>query len=385
MYRITWTIKASKLCNLRCRYCYEWDELRNPARISLPDWAKIFRAIKRHNELQAARLGVKVQTQIVWHGGEPLLLPTDYMRGVLALQENILRREALNDGTYVNAIQSNLYRLTDDKLALLKEHNFQVGVSMDLAGGVRLAAGGQRTEARVAENMDRLARAGVPYGAIVVLAGHTAKHLRTIYDFMEELNISFRVLPLFEAPLNTPGAPFALSNEAMVAALNDLFLYWLERDFSVTVAPLKRYLQTALLRVNDLKSSPWRRREHGDGVLIVNTDGGLFQVIDAYEEDKALGNLFEQPIEEILTSPAYAASLDRNDVLEAAHCNGCDFAESCTHGPVFESRMSNPPGRRCAVAYHVQDFITQHLRHIGFDGRAFEELELREDAALAVA
>jgi len=385
MFRTTWTIKASKLCNLRCRYCYEWDELGDPARLSLADWEKIFRAIKRSTELQSRRLGIGVRAQIVWHGGEPLLLPEGYLHDVLRLQKTILGAGALADGTYSNAIQTNLYKLTDRKLAFLKEGGFHVGVSMDLAGGTRLTAGGRETEERVAENMDRLARAGIPYGAITVLAGHTAKHLRTIYDFMESLNISFRVLPLFAAPLNTPGAAFAISNEEMVAALNDLFLYWLERDFSITVAPLNHYLQTALLQINGLESTPWRRREHGDGVLIVNTDGSLYQVIDAYEEGKALGNLLHQPIEEILASRAYAASLDRNDALEAEHCGGCAFRQTCSHGPVFESRMANPPGGRCAVAYHVQEFITEHLRHIGFDGRALGELELREDAAFDAA
>jgi len=385
MLRTTWTIKASKLCNLRCRYCYEWNELGSPARLSLPEWAKIFQAIKTATELQSQRTGVPVKAQIVWHGGEPLLLPSDYMQAVLAMQESILGRAALEAGTYANAIQTNLYKLTDDKLDLLKQGEFHVGVSMDLSGGVRLAAGGQRTEARVAENMDRLARAGIPFGAITVLAGHTVKHLRAIYDFMEAQNLSFRVLPLFAAPLNTPGASFAVSNEEMAAALCDLFLYWMERDFSVTVAPLQRYLQTALMEVNGLQSTPWRRREHGDGVLVVNTDGGLYQVIDAYEEGKALGNLFEQPIEIILRSPAYAASLDRNDALEAEHCGPCFFRDTCTHGPVFESRMANTPDGRCAVAFLVQDFIADHLRHIGFDSGDLRELELREDGALAVA
>jgi hypothetical protein len=27
MWQVTWTVKATKLCNLRCRYCYEWPHL----------------------------------------------------------------------------------------------------------------------------------------------------------------------------------------------------------------------------------------------------------------------------------------------------------------------------------------------------------------------
>lgn len=383
MHRTTWTIKASKLCNLRCRYCYEWNELSNPQRLSLSDWEKIFRAIKRHNELQVERLQIEARADIVWHGGEPLLLPSDYLREVLALQAEILGREALDHGTFINAIQTNLYRLPEDKLLLLKEHGFQVGVSMDLAGGVRLSAGGRETEEEVAANMDRLAEAGIPFGAIVVLAGHTAKHLRAIYDFMEALNLSFRVLPLFPSPLNTAEASFALSSAEMVAALNDLFLYWMERDFSVTVAPLKHYLQTALMQINGLEGAPWRRRIHGDGVLIVNTDGNLYQVIDAYDEDYALGNIFEQSLDEILAAERYADSLDRCDAIEESHCRACPLTKTCNHGPVFESSLANPPGGRCAVAYDVQDFIVSHLRHIGFDASALRDLEAREEAFIA--
>lgn len=46
MWTMSWTVKVSKLCNLRCRYCYEWEGLANPARISLAEWAKILTAIK---------------------------------------------------------------------------------------------------------------------------------------------------------------------------------------------------------------------------------------------------------------------------------------------------------------------------------------------------
>ena len=41
---INWVVKASKLCNLRCRYCYEWNELAKPDRISLAQWEKLLLA-----------------------------------------------------------------------------------------------------------------------------------------------------------------------------------------------------------------------------------------------------------------------------------------------------------------------------------------------------
>jgi uncharacterized protein len=40
----TWVVKLSKLCNMRCSYCYEWNELGNPARMSPELWRQVLQA-----------------------------------------------------------------------------------------------------------------------------------------------------------------------------------------------------------------------------------------------------------------------------------------------------------------------------------------------------
>ena len=374
MVGLDWVIKASKLCNLRCRYCYEWNELGDPARIALADWEKLLLAVRDHHERQERRLGGPVRSRLVWHGGEPLALPLDYMEAVVALQHEILGGAALARGDYVNALQTNLYSLTEGKLGFLKRHGFRVGVSMDFVGGVRLTEGGAETEEKVAANMDRLAEAEVPFGAITVLARHTAPHLRQIYDFMEAIGVSFRVLPLFPSPLNTPEADFALAREAMIEALKDLFVHWLDRGCSVPVDPLEQYLENALLKMNGLDRGEWQRSLHGDSVLIVNTNGDLYQVIDAYQPGKSLGTLFRQPIGEILGSPASAASLERSGGLIERHCGGCPFNSVCNKAPLLESRIGQPEHGRCALGYSLQSFIEQHLRALGCDETFLAEL-----------
>ena len=374
MYRITWVVKASKLCDLRCRYCYEWNELGDPARIALEDWRRLLGAVRSYHALTVRRLGAPVESRIVWHGGEPLLLPSPYVRDVLALEHELFGQGSLESGELTNVIQTNLHALSDEKIGLLKDGGFAVGVSMDYAGGVRLSLSGRRTEERVAENIDRLRDAGINPGAITVLARHTRPHLGRIHDFFEAMGMSFRVLPLFPSPLNTPEASFALTASEMVEALNGLFVHWLDRGCRIPVDPLREYLKSALMRMTSLERDPWSRRTHGDGVLIVNTDGDLFQVIDAYEKEKALGNVFRQPLEEILASRAYSASLDRSDAVFAEHCVPCSFRGPCNGAPVFESTLANPRGGRCAIAFEVQRFIEGHLREAGLDERELERL-----------
>jgi uncharacterized protein len=80
MSAVTWIIKASKFCNLRCRYCYEWHELAQRKRISPEQWRKILQAARRYAELQRERFAEPASTRIVWHGGEPILLPMSYLK-----------------------------------------------------------------------------------------------------------------------------------------------------------------------------------------------------------------------------------------------------------------------------------------------------------------
>ena len=109
-------------------------------------------------------------------------------------------------------------------------------------------------------------------------------------------------------------------------------------------------------------------------MLIVNTDGGLYQVIDAYEPGKELGNVFQQPIGEILESEAYRASLERSDALVEARCGDCPYRAVCNKAPILESRIAHPETGRCAIGFAVQNRIEDHLRSLGHGEAYFAQL-----------
>ena len=372
MYTVEWVIKASKLCNLRCRYCYVWNELGDPQRVSLDEWRRILIAVRSYQQRLESRLKEEVQSRIVWHGGEPLLLSDAYIASVLALEEEVFGPGALERAELSNGIQTNLFALTSRKLDLLQGGRFRVGVSFDLVGGVRLDRHDRETESRVIANMERLAEVGVPFGAITVLAGHTRDHLPRIHDFFADLGVPLRILPVHSAPLNVPGAPFALSEQEAAEALCRLFVYWLDAGCQIPVVPLSEYLQTVLLRMSGLTRPPWNRRSHGDSVFLVNTDGNLFiyEESDAFHPSRALGNLFDQPIDEILESGRFRGSLDRSDARIAERCATCRFRGACDSRPLYQQCDPVPPERRCGIAYFIQTFIEEHLRATGFDEKA---------------
>ena len=96
---ITWRIKPTTLCNLRCRYCYEWDRLADGRRLALGDWVAIVGAANDHRASMERQLGRRVQLHLVVQGGEPFLLPDDYLRAVLDIC-----RQHLGDGTRLGVL-----------------------------------------------------------------------------------------------------------------------------------------------------------------------------------------------------------------------------------------------------------------------------------------
>lgn len=301
---------------------------------------------------------------------------------MLALEREILGTKVLARAEFRNALQTNLYAVSEAKLDLLAREGFYLGVSLDGVAGVRLDGRGEETECRVVDNLSRVLDKKIPVVAFVVLAGHTAPRLREIHDFYADLGLEFRLIPLFDAPLVTPTAPFALTNDDMVAALSDLFTHWMAAGCRIRVEPLWRYLLMVLRHLSGLERPTLDRRQLGETVLTVNTDGELYETHERYVPGQSLGNVFEQPIDEILASAAYRASLDRETALLARHCGRCRYRGACDGHPVLSAPHRWPEGP-CPIASRVCEFIEARLRADGVTESMLRR-ELR-DTSMATA
>src|SRR5215467_1760411 len=124
MKKLEWVVKASKFCNLRCAYCYEWDSLADPVRIPVEAWRRVLDAIRTYHLKLQQQLRKNVQSRLIWHGGEPLALPLSYLDEAMALQH-----EMLANLDHRILLQTNLFRLNSGMLDLLRRHNVGLGVS----------------------------------------------------------------------------------------------------------------------------------------------------------------------------------------------------------------------------------------------------------------
>lgn len=379
MWTASWVIKCSKLCDLRCSYCYEWEHLADSARIALAEWPKILRAIARYHEIQTARFGEPGRSHLHWHGGEPLLLPLSYVEAILELERDVFGEAALRDRTFRNFIQTNLVSLTPAKLDVLSRADFTIGLSFDVVPGCRVNVAGRDVRDRVRDNLRSLEERGLPVVGAVVLARHTLERLGEIYSFYRSRGIPFTIFPLAESPRGDARAEFTVTEGGILAALEALFGRVIEDRESVAIEPLQSCLETALLHLAGLERPPYDRRAWGDRVLIVETDGTLHTISDRNISDRGVGNVFNEPIDAILDSVAYAGSLDRDDLRRNRHCMGCEFRGACDSYPLFHEPYRDH-GTRCRTAHALTAHIAKLVREAGFTESAIREAALRQSA-----
>jgi uncharacterized protein len=363
-----WVVKTTKLCNLRCNYCYEWDSLSDPARMSLDVWGSALRAILEYSELAEDQLGLPIFSSIIWHGGEPLLLPPPYFESVLELQSKIFPDEWIKQGRVSNCIQTNLYAVSDGHLDILKQHDFKVGVSLDFVRGVRVTANGRITEERVQDNLSRLDARGIPYQLITVLAQHTASDVDRVFGEIRKLNVPTRLLPLFEGPASRDVRNVELSRSNMLDAMLRMFDLWLNAGMSPKIRPFDHAVETVVMKRLGLARPRQDRTKLANEVLVIDRDGSLSSA--AHRASWCIGNIAKTSIGDIISSDGYRAVVADESDLKRAVCGTCPFLGPCDTSPIascFDSFIL----RDCVIEKPFYTALEAQLEARGLLGTEF--------------
>ncbi|MEV0675117.1 radical SAM protein [Actinosynnema sp. NPDC050436] len=362
--RLQVVVKVSKFCNLRCRYCYEYDELGNRERIDPDRLHALFTSLHEHLTEVDARDGARTGVDFIWHGGEPLMLEPGYYRAAFADL-----RAVFGERTHRHVVQTNLTRLDDDRLALLRDEFDSIGVSFDVVGGLRVNLAGRDSTRGVAANMLRLREHGVRFGCITVLTAANAHRVDEIFDFYERQGTSFRVLPLFDGAFADQHAGYDVDNATIVSALTRLFDRWLASPSAIQVSPLDEYTDRAIRHLTGAEPVYYNRREWLD-VILVNTDGEVYAFGDPFDDPRhSLGNAFTTGLREVFTGPGYDRSASAAELRMAANCVSCPFFGACSGSYVADGETSardlaDGAVRACVVERAVIEHIAWRLRDI---------------------
>lgn len=179
---------VTERCNLGCVYCLAGTAANMPR-------------MNRDTALRAVDLAFAMveadEFAFELSGGEPFL-EFPLMRDIV---DHIGRRQR-SDGRHVSInVQTNCTLLNPDRVQWLADNDINVGISLDGSprnhDRSRPLLGGKGSFAKVIDGIDLMQRAGVPFGALVVLNRWNIDDPRELADFMVENGIhGFKLNPV---------------------------------------------------------------------------------------------------------------------------------------------------------------------------------------------
>ena len=357
-------IKISKLCNLRCKYCYEMPELANRDAMSLDQLDRMYLHIAEHY----GALEEPTRLVMVWHGGEPLLQQPDFYWRTFERQQKIF--QGFSRLRVENVVQTNLTVLDEERLRLLRDGFSAVGVSIDLFGGLRVNLAGRDAEERVLQNMDRLNEAGIPYGGITVLTRLNRPHVKRIYRFYESMSLPFRLLPIFPGAFEDQHAGFGIDAAEVLAAFREVVDLWLESDKYIAVIPIDGHIREVLLHLTEGAPTTFYDRRRWETAVMVNTSGDVFGYPEAYDPAYCYGNVFTTPLGQLFASPNREKSLKAAETRMALSCIKCPYFGACSGYHMAEDNRRYDDAVRdgnalCVVEKNLLAHIERRLKESG--------------------
>ncbi|WP_242895353.1 cyclophane-forming radical SAM peptide maturase AmcB [Actinomadura litoris] len=212
----TVVLQPTSLCNLDCAYCYL--PARKKRNELLPAVARAVAASIAQQTAQqtAGRTGEQTAESdrpvtVVWHGGEPTALPITRFADRLAAFEDLRRA-----GRVRHSIQTNATLIDHRWCRLLRDHGFEVGVSIDgpaAASLNRVGWTGRPAFDQIMRGIGLLREHQIPFSVICVVSPQTIADPGGLMAFFDDLgctrvgfNIEEREGVNTRTPVDAPAA-----------------------------------------------------------------------------------------------------------------------------------------------------------------------------------
>jgi len=175
-------VQGTPFCNIDCKYCY-LPNRSDKNKISIETFEKILDRV-----LESGL--VREDFTIVWHAGEPLVMPLSFYKDVSSLVKN---KNTTNFRIKQN-FQSNGILLNDEWCEFLKENRDTVNLSLSIDGpqfihdNQRITRKGDGTFTSVMKSVDLLRKYEINFGVISVITDFTLDYPKEFYQFFKELS-----------------------------------------------------------------------------------------------------------------------------------------------------------------------------------------------------
>ncbi len=170
--------QGTPFCNLDCSYCY-LPGRSNRARMSIETIANTCKLLAK-NDLVAKNVDV------LWHAGEPLVLPVDFYEQAFETIKAELPADSVK-----HDVQTNATLINERWIALFKNWSVGVGVSLDgpphIHDRYRITRSKAPTSGQVLAGVAQLKQAGLKLRVICVLTRDSIDRPDELFHYFEEI------------------------------------------------------------------------------------------------------------------------------------------------------------------------------------------------------
>ena len=319
---------ASGLCNLRCRYCFYADEMKNRfvASYGVMNTDTLECIVKR------VFAEVDGMCTFSFQGGEPTLAGLNFFKQFIAFVKRYNTRNIKTDFV----IQTNGYVVDENWVRFFAENQFLVGLSLD---GYRNLHDLYRVDAKQAGTFDTVLRAAkllqkyrVEFNILTVVTAQTARHIEKIYCFFKKNNFYYQqYIPCLDPLKEEQGnEPYSLTPERYAQFLNLLFDLWYA-DFMKGRFIYNRYFENLVGILLRQVPEACCMLGHCTNQFVVEADGSVypcdFYVLDQY----CIGNLVTDDFDSMKQNQVLADFIEKSRQGNET-CKECRWYALCRGG-----------------------------------------------------
>ena len=342
--KINVLINPTVQCNMNCIYCYNESNKSFDGKMSLTTLERIYELLCNNYE----------EVNIIWHGGEPLIMGLDFYEQAIALQSKYTNNKI------TNKMQSNLTLLTDEMADFFAKNNVFIGGSFD---------GLQNEDFRghselILKNREKLIRRGMQCGFISVVSKQNVDYLLENYNFFKTLNLNYTMNMYIPTDMSNK-SNLSLEPIGTAIKIKEFYDYWVHDVVcNIHVNYFERMLDFIYLHKKNVCKycsclGMW---------LGIRHDGQIFPCNRNFSERYSYGNIYDyDDIANVFKSDGFYLILSEA-VERRKKCQQCeiyDFCEGgCNNVAYSENGIANNNGPSCYIMREVFKHILYSTKTI---------------------
>lgn len=339
-------LHGSYECNLQCIYC-ENQHLRS-------EYHGAFISDEVIKQL-VGKLGTHIG-HVLWHGGEPLLIP----ERTLTLLEDEKKKHNL---TFATGLQTNGLLLTKEKVKWLDEMGFSYGTSFD-----GLDNDNSRGPVSTKEMLRYISEFPDRANFIVVRHNQTKGSMIENYQYVKSLGAKcFQSSVVRENAIENDN-PFIIANDEIIEELVTYFTYWMyDTDHPIRDSYLARLIEKVL------SESSCCEDVYCPNAWIVMDPFGNITLCGHYGLEDKICNIKDiQNYYDLYYHPKYLDKLYKQKRLLQSCRDTCKWSYSCNGGCMganyeYNKNYAEPNPRLCEYTIGLMERIYELIKDIDIE------------------